>query len=151
MPLRQRPADVLGMSEDNIRGEYLGVKQGKTKTKLRIVVENALEELIEEIRAYKVTRPKQAAPLLVNERGVPLTPAMLRKRFDKARKAAGVDITGFQFRDLRAKAATDADENTGIRDAQSLLGHATEEMTAKYIRHKVGKKVRINAPKKAAK
>ncbi|WP_307704263.1 tyrosine-type recombinase/integrase [Variovorax paradoxus] len=144
----QRPADVLGMSEEHIRGQYLGVKQGKTKAKLRIMVENDLETLIEEIRAYKAGLPKQAPPLLVNERGNPLTAAMLRKRFDKARKAAGIDIATFQFRDLRAKAATDADDSTGIKDAQSLLGHATEEMTAKYIRHKLGKKVRIGTSKK---
>jgi integrase len=144
----QRPADVLGMSEDNIRGEYLRVRQGKTKAKLRIVVENALEDLIAEIRAYKADLPIKALPLLVNERGAPLTAAMLRRRFDRARKAAGIDIATFQFRDLRAKAATDTDESTGIKDAQSLLGHATEEMTAKYIRHKVGKKVRIGPAKK---
>ncbi|MET3382710.1 tyrosine-type recombinase/integrase [Variovorax paradoxus] len=136
------------MNEDNIRGEYLRVRQGKTKAKLRIVVENALEDLIAEIRAYKADLPIKALPLLVNERGAPLTAAMLRRRFDKARKAAGIDIATFQFRDLRAKAATDTDESTGIKDAQSLLGHATEEMTAKYIRHKVGKKVRIGPAKK---
>lgn len=144
----QRPADVLGMSEDSIRGEYLRVKQGKTKAKLRIVVENALEDLIAEIRAYKAGCRIQALPLLVNESGAPLTATMLRKRFDKARKDAGVDIATFQFRDLRAKAATDTDDATGIKDAQALLGHSTEAMTAEYIRHKVGKKVRIGAAKK---
>jgi len=147
----QRPADVLGMSEDHIRGEYLRVRQSKTQAKLRIVVENALEELIEEIRVFKAARPKQSAPLLVNERGAPMTAAMLRKRFDKARKSAGIDIATFQFRDLRAKAATDTDESAGIKDAQTLLGHSTEAMTSKYIRHKVGKKVRIAAPKKEPK
>jgi len=30
----------------------------------------------------------------------------------------------------------------GTRGAQALLGHATESMTADYIRHKVGKKVK---------
>ena len=47
----------------------------------------------------------------------------------------------FQFRDLRAKAATDTDEASGTRTAQAILGHTTEAMTAHYIRHKVGKKV----------
>ena len=65
----QRPADVLGMSKDHIRGEYPRVRQGKTETKLRIVVENALEELLEEIRVFEAARPKQSAPLVVNERG----------------------------------------------------------------------------------
>jgi len=41
---------------------------------------------------------------------------------------------------MRAKAATDADEGSGIRTAQAILGHTTEAMTAHYIRHKAGKK-----------
>lgn len=48
----------------------------------------------------------------------------------------------FQFRDLRATAATAVDEESGTRSAQALLGHTTEGMTAHYIRHKVGKKVK---------
>ena len=80
--------------------------------------------------------------LLVNEKGERLTAAMLRNRYD-ARDAAGIDKALFQFRDLRAKAATETDDATGTRGAQALLGHTTESMTADYIRHKVGKKVRL--------
>lgn len=47
----------------------------------------------------------------------------LRLRFDKARKAAGVS---FQFRDLRAKAATDTGD---LAHTQKLLGHRNCEMT----------------------
>ncbi|MDR0457845.1 MAG: hypothetical protein LBH10_02265 [Burkholderiaceae bacterium] len=58
------------------------------------------------------------------------------------RERAGVDKALFQFRDLRAKAATEADDASGTRTAQALLGHTTETMTAHYIRHKIGRKVR---------
>ena len=68
---------------------------------------------------------------------------MLQLRFDAARGSAGVEKALFQFRDLCAKAATDADDAGGTRDAQALLGHTTESMTAHYIRHKVGRKVRL--------
>lgn len=64
---------------------------------------------------------------------------MLRDRFDAEREAAGIPKAQFQFRDLRAIAATTVDEMAGT--AQALLGHTTEGMTAHYIRHKVGKKV----------
>ena len=47
----------------------------------------------------------------------------------------------FQFRDLRAKAATDKDDKVGIEAAQALLGHRTSSMTADYIRHRMGKLV----------
>jgi hypothetical protein len=38
--------------------------------------------------------------------------------------------------------ATETDEVAGTRAARPILGHTTEGMTAGYIRHKVGKKVR---------
>lgn len=142
----QRPGDVLRMSETDLADGILRVTQGKTKAKLRIVVEGELASLLDEIAAYKATRsPKskvRAPALLVNEKGERLTSAMLRKRFDAARDAAGIDKAAFQFRDLRAKAATEADDTSGTRSAQALLGHTTETMTADYIRHKVGRKVK---------
>jgi integrase len=137
----QRPADVLRMSEAHIVGGSLNVSQGKTGAKLRIVIAGELQTLLEEIREYKAGLKVRALPLLVNESGQPLTRFMLRDRFDAARDAAGVDKALFQFKDLRAKAATDMDDSGGTRAAQALLGHTTETMTSAYIRHKVGKKV----------
>ncbi len=83
----------------------------------------------------------RALPLLVNEAGQPLTRYMLRDRFDATREAAGIPKADFQFRDLRATAATAVDETGGTKQAQALLGHTTEGMTAHYIRHKAGRKV----------
>jgi integrase len=152
----QRPADVLKASEAHIRGEVPGgilqVQQGKTGAKLRIVIEGDLATLLLDIREYKraIAAERQAAgkpavhtmALLVNEKGEQLTANMLRNRFDDARERAGVEKDLFQFRDFRAKVATETDEAEGTRAAQALLGHTTEGMTAAYIRHKVGKKVR---------
>jgi integrase len=146
----QRPADVLRVSEKHIKGEVPGgileVQQGKTKAKLRIVIEGLLADLLLEIRAWKKAleqeRKVYAMALLVNDQGKALTKNMLRDRFDDARLRAGVKKDLFQFRDFRAKVATETDEAAGTRAAQALLGHTTEGMTADYIRHKVGKKVR---------
>ncbi len=142
----QRPGDLRRMSEADLARGYLMVKQGKTGAKVRIVIEGELKALLEEMASYKADRTRDSnikpIALLVNERGQALTQAMLRDRFDEAREAAGIEKNLFQFRDLRAKAATEADEADGTRAAQGLLGHATEAMTADYIRHKVGKKVR---------
>lgn len=51
-------------------------------------------------------RPRKAisAYIIQDENGQPLIQCALRSRFDKARTLAKVD---FQFRDIRAKAATD--------------------------------------------
>lgn len=152
----QRPADVLKVAETSIEGEVPGgvlkVQQGKTRMRLRIMIVGSLADLLVEIRAYKrqIADERRAAgkpvvhtlALLVNERGEGLTKNMLRDRFDDARARAGVKKDLFQFRDFRAKVATATDEAEGTRAAQALLGHTTEGMTVRYIRHKVGKIVR---------
>ncbi len=146
----QRPADVLRVSEKHIKGEIPGgileVQQGKTRAKLRIVIVGDLADLLIEVKAWKKEIEKDrkvyAMALLVNEQGKALTKHMLRDRFDDARARAGVKKDLFQFRDFRAKVATETDEAAGTPAAQALLGHTTENQTATYIRHKVGKKVR---------
>lgn len=138
----QRPSDVRSMSEAHIKDGLLHVTQGKTKMKLRIEAWGDLETLLAEIKEFKKSRSLHALALLVNEKGQPLTQNAMRYRFDKARKLAGIDKKAFQFRDFRAKVATATDEVAGTRAAQAVLGHTSEAMTAEYIRHKVGKKVR---------
>lgn len=66
----------------------------------------------------------------------PLSQFALRSRFDKARKAAGVS---FQFRDLRAKAATDTGD---LAHSQKLLVHKNRDMTEHYVRSRVGESVK---------
>lgn len=148
----QRPADVLKVSEAHISGPVPGgilhVQQGKTGEKLRIEIGGELAALIQEARAYKasVKKEKKVAPmsLLVNGEGDAFTASMLRSRFDEAREKAGVPKKEFQFRDLRAKTATDTDAAGGTRAAQAVLGHTTEVMTAHYIRRKAGRKVKLS-------
>lgn len=139
----QRPADVRKMSRTDIRDGYLHVKQGKAGAMLRIAIVGELATLLDEIKAFKDGfKSVHTLQLLVNEDGKPLTENVLRNRFDDAREAAGIDKNSFQFRDLRAKAATEADDAAGgIKHAQSLLGHTTETMTNHYVRSKLGKKV----------
>ena len=80
--------------------------------------------------------------------GTPMTKFELRSALDRARAAAAIEhphlaakIKQFQFRDLRAKAATDKEESQGIAAAQSKLGHSTQTMTQHYVRHRKGKLV----------
>lgn len=138
----QRPADVLKMAENDLRDEVLYVTQGKTKTKLRIRIEGELDSLIERIKTRKAGHKIRSLHLIVDDTGQRFTYSMLREHFDKARDAAGVDKAAFQFRDLRAKAATDKAESSGdIRQAQKQLGHTTIGMTEHYTRSRRGEKV----------
>ena len=68
--------------------------------------------------------------------GQRLSYSALRSRFDSARVAAKVS---FQFRDIRAKAATDADD---LPYAQKLLGHKHQTMTQHYTRNRKGETMR---------
>ena len=130
----QRPADVLKLRRTDMRDGALWIVQNKTGARLGIEVTGELSALMDRINA----RPRQAiSPFLIqDEDGQPLSQSALRSRFDKARKAAGVS---FQFRDLRAKAATDTGD---LAHSQKLLAHKNRDMTEHYVRARIGERVK---------
>lgn len=142
----QRPADVLIMRSDDTEGDYFLVTQGKTGQKLRILMrtdagENSLGRLVREIGERNAGHPSKY--LLINQHGKRMTKGMLRLRWDKAREKAqqnaieqgdpllAAKIGGFQFRDIRPKAAS---EIIDIGDASLLLGHSKQEITKRVYR-----------------
>jgi len=140
----QRPADVLKLSRSDIKDGALWIKQNKSGAKLRISIEGELAAVIQRINSRKV----MSLRLLNNAEGYPMTSFMLRGAFDRARVLAAnqnpelsTQIKEFQFRDLRAKAGTDKEEQLGMSAAQAQLGHTTPTMTAHYVRHRKGKLV----------
>jgi integrase len=144
----QRPADTLRMSFLHIKDGALTVVQGKTEQKLRIALTGELAELIERIKKRQAEYKIHTLALICNESGRPVTAAMLRLRFDKARLTAAKQspalkspIEAFQFRDLRAKAGTDKADSHGMRAAQEQLGHQNMSMTEHYVRARLGQKV----------
>lgn len=138
----QRIADTLKMDERDIRDGRLAVQQGKTKAKRLIEITGELKIVLDRIMARKDSHQFRSTRLIILEDGTPLTMAMLRRRFDLAREAAGVKKADFQMRDLRAKAGTDKFEASGdILQARDQLGHTTVVMTEHYIRNRIGKKV----------
>ncbi|WP_081084550.1 tyrosine-type recombinase/integrase [Burkholderia territorii] len=136
----QRPADVLKMDERDIRDGVVWIRQNKTGARLRIEVVGELAKLLGELSLRKTAHNPRSTRLIVDEHGKPLGRAALRFRFDRARDAAGIEKNDFQFRDLRAKAATDKESSDDLRSAQALLGHGNVSMTEHYVR-KRGKKV----------
>lgn len=144
----QRPCDLREISETDIRGGVIAIEQNKTGAKQRIEIVGALADLIERIKARKAKiAGVRSLALICNEDGQPLRKSAMRYRFDKARKAAAeaagnaeiaARIMTIQFRDLRAKAASDV---ATLEHAQRLLGHANRDMTEHYVRSKRGTKV----------
>jgi len=137
----QRPSDVLKMEETHIKDGALQVEQRKTGQKLRIALSDALAGLIERIRNRKRAYAAETPRLVVDGKGKPLSLGRLQDAFVRAREAAGIDPAAFQFRDLRAKAATDKTESGDIRQAQKQLGHTTVATTEGYVRNRIGTKV----------
>jgi integrase len=129
----QRPADVLKLKRTDIRDGTLWIVQNKTGQRLGVEITGELAAVIARINE----RPRQAisAYLIQDENGQPLTQFALRSRFDKARALAKVD---FQFRDIRAKAATDTGD---LAHSQALLGHKNREMTEHYVKARSGTRV----------
>ena len=144
----QRPADVIAMRVSDMQDNMLLVQQGKTKTKLRISITGELALLLERILKSKQAHKVRTSQLICTETGRPISQNALRLRFDKARDKAfkhnpsiSKEIMSFQFRDLRAKAATDKAESKTMRDAQLQLGHSSMAMTEHYVRQRRGEKV----------
>ena len=129
----QRPADVLKFKRTDVRDGALWIVQNKTGTRLGIEITGELAAVIARINE----RPSKAiSPFLIqDENGQRLTYFVLRSRFDKARTLAKVD---FQFRDIRAKAATDTGD---LAHAQKLLAHKNRDMTEHYVRARIGERV----------
>lgn len=144
----QRPGDLRDIRETDIRDGCIMVEQDKTGAKLRVEVIGALAVLIERIKARKAAiNGVRSLSLVCNESGQPMGKAAMRYRFDKARqkaaeaapnKEAAQRILTIQFRDLRAKAASDME---ALDKAQKLLGHTKRDMTERYVRARRGEKV----------
>lgn len=138
----QRPADSLKVSRTDVKEGAVWVQQNKTGAKLRVSIEGQLEVVINRILA------RNAAEKVTSLRLIPKSYNEFRGAFDRARLAAAeqnpelaAEIREFQFRDLRAKAGTDKEEQQGMEAAQSQLGHASATMTRQYVRHRKGKLV----------
>jgi integrase len=147
----QRPGDLRRISEADIRGGVLHLRQSKTTAAMAIAVTGQLEVLIDRIRARKASiEGVRCLSLLVDERGQPMGRSMMIFRFAKAREAAAVAaeseeaalrLRQIQFRDLRAKAGTDVRDMANLDAAQGLLGHSQSGMTEHYTRRRRGKTV----------
>lgn len=137
----QRPSDVLRMDETDIREGMLNVKQAKTGAKVRMALSTDLSSVIDRIKQRKRAYDVYATRLVVDDKGKPLSLGRLQDAFVRARTLAGIEPGLFQFRDLRAKAATDKTETVSLREAQQQMGHTTVTTTEGYVRNRIGTKV----------
>lgn len=130
----QRPADVLKLKRSDIRDGALWIVQNKTGTRLGIEITGELAAVI--ARINERARSAISDFLIQHENGQPLSLSSLRLRFDQACALAKVR---FQFRDIRAKAATDTGD---LAHSQKLLAHKSRVMTEHYVKARMGERVK---------
>lgn len=151
-----RQTDMMLLTFENIKEDGLQVKPNKTKNSTG---ENRLftwipelKEVIERIK--QLPRPAFAVHLFCHGNGKPFINENLviqgfNYRWDKIMGKALKEtslINRFQEKDIRAKTATDADDDG--QNATEILGHENSRTTKIYIRSKQIKKVKPLTKKK---
>lgn len=101
--------------------------------------------IMEEIA--RISPEKRKGPLLINERtDIPWRTKVFAKDWRSIARAAGVPDE-VQNRDSRAGSATEADmvddETIDVKEVQNHLGHATPEMTERYIRNRRHRRTKL--------
>ena len=133
----QRPADVFKMKWSDISDDVLHIEQNKTGMAVRIAITGNLADVLNRIKSRQVI----GKTIICDHRGNSINQfGLFRYHFDHARdmaeldaKEKGIAFNRFQFKDIRAKAATDSETQTA---AQKLLGHKNITTTTIYRRDK---------------
>jgi integrase len=124
----QRIGDILSRRREHCRPDGMIVRQQKTGTEILL---SWTPSLIAAVDAAKAAHGSVVSMWLVKGVGSAKQGYQsIWKDWRAACKKAGVD--GANIHDLRAMSASDA-KAQGL-DAQALLGHTSERMTARYLR-----------------
>jgi len=123
-----RQIDVIKMRLSDITEAGVYIMQQKTKKKQLFMWNDELKDAIDQAKA--ITRPIRGMTLFCSDSGGVYSDHHLYKHWKAACLKAGVEDA--QFRDLRSKSATDA-ENLG-QDYQAILGHTSKAMSDRYVK-----------------
>lgn len=139
----QRPIDIVKIHAHDIKDGILNITQQKTGAQLRFQITGELHTILDRLSSQHPN-----GYLFHNAHGKVLTSGVVRKQFADLRRELmqkhphlADALSNFQFRDLRAKSATDIFLANGISSAQQQLGHTTPKMTQTYVR-----KVKVQQP-----
>lgn len=104
----------------------------------------ALRRMKAERALKKHTSQRVETPyLFAKQDGQPLTYSAVTNAWQDAIRRS--KVLPFQFRDIRARALTDKAVREGIREANAMGTHTTEQQTADYVRSKVARKTKATA------
>jgi integrase len=118
---------VLACQWSHCTADGLAMRQQKTSQRMLFTITTELASILARARQRRVI----GLFVIANDKGRRISRGMLERAWREACQAAGVVA---QFRDIRAKAATDAKK--GGQDYQKLLGHANPAMSERYIKRR---------------
>lgn len=124
----QRVQDVLDIKRTDLTDDGIAFQQRKTGVRRTVAWNAALRAAVKAAKA--LPGPANALLLLRGRWGGAVDYRSLHEQWARACRLAGV--TDAHIHDIRAKSATDAKREGA--DPQALLGHASEAMTARYLR-----------------
>ncbi|MFA9439453.1 tyrosine-type recombinase/integrase [Uliginosibacterium sp. sgz301328] len=127
----QRIDDVLGITLADVSNEGITFRQKKTGKRLMVQMSAAMQDIIDQSKRLGAGNVRSIY-LLPGRGGKRRHYTVVRDAWDSACEKAGV--ADAHLHDLRAKSLTDAD-NQGL-NAQLLGGHASRQMTERYIRRR---------------
>jgi integrase len=135
----QRIGDLLTIKYTDIEKDRIYFTQAKTGARLYVAISPEIRKALKEAR--KICHHRLSEYLIHHHNdGRKVSYGAIYHHWHAAREAAGVD-PDTNFHDLRAVAATAVDDQGG--SAKSLLGHANESTTKRYLR---SKRVPVAAP-----
>jgi integrase len=121
-----RRGDLLQLQWSAV-ADTLTLRQEKTSQRMQFSMTPDLSFILDQARRRRIV----GLYVIANDKGRRISRGMLERAWREACQAAGVVA---QFRDIRAKAATDAKK--GGQDYQKLLGHANPAMSERYIKRR---------------
>ena len=129
-----RPGDLLGLTRTNLTDDGIEVATSKTGKRLLIEWSEALRSTVKRALAQA---PQVRQPIICNKQGKAYTVDGFNTIFYRAMgKVVKDEKSGlterFQFRDLRAKSASDDTAEA----ASKRLGHADSKITERVYRRK---------------
>lgn len=130
-----RRGDIFKLRRDHMTDAGLQIKTSKTGAELLFEWTPALRQVVKDALKLK---PQVRAWIVCNRKGQQFTKNGFDSVWARLMAKAEKKIDRFQFRDLRAKSASDEPE---LSTAQARLGHRSSEITERvYVR--TAKKVR---------
>jgi integrase len=122
-----RRSDLLALEWGSLTSSQLTMRQQKTGQRMSFTMSPEISSVLATARRRRVL----GLTVIATPKGRPISADMLGMAWRAACEAAGVVA---QFRDIRAKSATDA--KRGGQNYQALLGHANPAMSERYIKRR---------------